>query len=228
MWEIGRLSAKYESNGNPGAIGYDAGGGWSYGTNQIETKGGTFGFFMSFLQEHYQGIWKILQDAGGYPAALKGDANFKQTWVNLANSNTQQFKDAQHDFIVDRFYGVTIKRLASSNINLATPPRSKTLADVLYSLSVMAGSGAVKPSGAGCCGLVFDTLCTLNAMKIINSLDDAALIDGIYAQKLKRIDTGREYKNQSPAIRASVRNRVVNEHKDAVAELASERAGTLT
>src|ERR1035441_9379970 len=161
MWEIGRLSSHYESDGNPGAIGYDSGGGWSYGINQIETKGGTFNTFMTFLQGNYQSIWKTLQTAGGNSAAIRGTDDFKATWENQAKTNTQQFTDAQHDFIVDRMYGVTIKRLALANINLATPPRSKTLADVIYSLAVMAGPGAVKSSGAGCCGLVFDTLCTL-------------------------------------------------------------------
>jgi hypothetical protein len=54
-------------------------------------------------------------------------------------------------------------------------------------------------------------------------VQDAVLIDAIYNQKLKRIDSGREYGTLPPNIRASVRNRVVSEHKDAVAELAQER-----
>ena len=224
MWEIGQLSAKYESHGNPGAIGFDPGGGWSYGTNQIETKGGTFGFFMEYLKVHYQTLYKTLASCGGYVAALKGDPDFKALWESLAKTDTSEFTYAQHDFIVSQMYGVAIKRLATSKINLASPPRTNTLADVIYSLSVMAGPGSVKPSGAGSCGLIFDALCTLGAIKTVDAVDDAPLIDAIYTQKLKRIDTGREYRTQPQNIVKAVRNRIVNEHLDAVAELAAERA----
>ncbi len=179
---------------------------------------------MSFIQTNYPAIYEILQDAGGYQAALKGTDAFKAVWHDQAKNNTEQFKFAQHDFIVDKFYGTAVKRLASSKINLATPPHTWTLADVIYSLSVMAGPGSVKPSGAGSCGLIFDALCALKAVDSVDKLDDAPLIDEIYNQKLKRIDMGREYRTQPPNIIKAVRNRVVNEHRDAVAMLAAERA----
>ena len=83
MWEIGTLSAKYESSGDPGAIGYDPGGGWSYGTNQIETKGGTFGFFLAFLQTHYPALYTTLQMLVGSRAALAGTEAFKDVWKGL-------------------------------------------------------------------------------------------------------------------------------------------------
>lgn len=221
---IGKLSDKYESGGNPGAIGYDSGGGWSYGTNQIETKSGTFGFFMEYLKDSYPALYKTLQAGGGYPAALKGNEAFKTLWESLATTDLIEFTSAQHDFVVYQMYDVAIKRLASSKINLKSPPRTNTLADVIYSMSVMAGPGSVKPSGAGSCGLIFDALCGLKAVQTVDQLDDAPLIDAIYAQKLKRIDTGREYRTQSQSIIKAVRNRIVNEHQDAVAELVAERA----
>jgi hypothetical protein len=223
MPEIGQLSRKYESNGDPGAIGFDPGGLWSYGVAQIETKNGTFGFFMGFLQDHYPSIYNTLQAAGGFTAATKGTEEFKSVWKQQATDNREQFNHAQHDFIVDRFYGVAIKRLGQSKINLASPPRSFTLADVIYSLSVMAGVGNVKASGAGSCGLIFDALCALKAVTSVDSIDDSILIDAIYEQKLKRIDSGREYGSQPPKSKASVRNRVVNEHKDALVMLQTER-----
>ena len=136
----------------------------------------------------------------GSTAALQGTEAFKTVWEGLAKTDTVEFTNAQHDFIVDQMYGVAIKRLASAKINLASPPRTNTLADVIYSMAVMAGPGSVKPSGAGCCGLVFDALCSLKAVTTVDKTDDAPLIDAIYTQKLKRIDTGREYRSQPPEI----------------------------
>jgi hypothetical protein len=37
---LGNLSKRYESDSKPGAIGFDAVGGWSYGLYQIATRFG--------------------------------------------------------------------------------------------------------------------------------------------------------------------------------------------
>ena len=220
---IGKLSEKYESNGDPGAIGFDPGGGFSYGASQIETKQGTFGFFMAFIQGSYPTVFNALEGAGGYKGALAGTEEFKAAWIALAKTDTIEFSNAQHDFIVHQMYDVAIKRLASAKIFLSSPPRTNTLADVIYSMSVMGGPGTVKSSGAGSCGLIFDAICAVGAIKTVDKLDDAPLIDAIYNQKLKRIDTKREYSKQPQNIVKAVRNRIVNEHKDAVDMLAVER-----
>jgi hypothetical protein len=222
--EIGKLSAKYESNGDPGAIGFDAGGGWSYGTNQIATKTGTFGYFLMFCKDHYPEISAALESAGGFKGATDGTAAFKLAWKG-ASKHFSDFGKCQHEYIVENMYGTTIKRLKAANIDLSSPPRTNTLADVIYSLSVMAGPGTVKANGSGCCGLIVDTKARLNVTDI-STVTDAVLIDAIYNEKLQRIDSGREYKNQTDQIKHSVRNRVVNEHKDAVAMLAAEVQAT--
>ena len=41
MDTLGRLSARFESNGRPDAIGFDAKGGFSYGAYQIASRTGT-------------------------------------------------------------------------------------------------------------------------------------------------------------------------------------------
>ncbi len=209
---IGHLSEKFESNGDPGAIGFDPLGGNSYGISQIETKNGTFGFFMEFLKKSYPNYYKTLQDAGGFIAATKGTDEFKNTWKKLAKDNPEEFKLVQHEFIVETMYKVAINRLKTVQIDLSSPPHSNALADVIYSLSVMAGPGVAKANGSGSCGLIVDALHSLD----LNKLDEKTIIDKIYEQKLKRIDTGREYSKQPVNIRKSVRNRIVHEHLDAL------------
>jgi len=54
--ELGSLNGRYESSGNPGAIGCDKTGGWSYGTYQLATKRGTFAGFLAFLKTTYPGF----------------------------------------------------------------------------------------------------------------------------------------------------------------------------
>ena len=224
MHQLGSLSAKYESNQDPAAIGFDLGGGWSYGTYQLATRPGTFGYFLEFCKIHYHAIYEPLEAAGGFAAASQGTNAFRTAWKALAALQRDLFTKAQFEFIVASEYDVTISRMQRVNIDLSN--RSYTLADVLFSLACMAGPGTFKSSGAGCCGLVFDTLTDLNAMNSVSTLDDKILIDGLYNQKIKRIDTQREYRAEPASIVASVRKRVENEHIDAINELAIERSLT--
>jgi len=221
--EIGKLSAKNESNGDAGAIGYDPGGGFSYGINQIETKLGTFASFMDFILVKHPAIHQALTDLGGTEAAKKGTEEFKAGWKALAKTDTANFKAAQHDFIVEKFYCLSIARLKAAKIDLTSPPRSNALADVIYSLAVMAGAGSVKANGPGACGLIFDALTSINGVATVDRIDDAKLINVIYAEKLKRIDTGKEYAKQPANIKLSVRNRMLRENADALKMLAAEK-----
>ncbi|MDY7001705.1 MAG: hypothetical protein SVS15_07990, partial [Thermodesulfobacteriota bacterium] len=47
----GFLSARFESQGDPGAVSHDRVGGTSYGTYQISSKAGTFESFLSYLKD---------------------------------------------------------------------------------------------------------------------------------------------------------------------------------
>ena len=77
--EIGSISAEYESNNNPKAVGYDNGGGYSYGKYQIETKYGTMSDYIKYLKTkpEYREYANILSNAGGYGLTYRknGDCN---------------------------------------------------------------------------------------------------------------------------------------------------------
>ena len=77
--DLGSISAKYESNGKPGAIGRDSTGGYSYGSYQIATKTGTMGTFMNYLkkEQKYSNIYTSLNNAGGNSGATSGSSHLK-------------------------------------------------------------------------------------------------------------------------------------------------------
>ena len=72
--ELGTLSRRFESNGNPGAIGRDTNGGWSYGLYQLSARQGTLGRFLRFIgqQPEFSAAAAALEAAGGESAARLG------------------------------------------------------------------------------------------------------------------------------------------------------------
>ena len=101
---------KLWNNGN-----LDKTGGWSYGTYQIATKDGTMNDYLTHLQKNpnYQNYYNLLQQAGGYNAALTGSEQFKKTWADL--SNDQNFLQAQQDFIIEKKLSPTMNRVNDIN-----------------------------------------------------------------------------------------------------------------
>ena len=137
-YKPGTLSASFESNGNPAAIGYDKTGGYSYGTYQIETKNGTMKDFLAFLtsQTAYRNYALQLQQAGGFSGAYNKTPNFAQTWSSLAKD--PDFIQAQHDFIVERKLQPLLQNINHiKGLNLEQ--RHPVIKDVLYSIAVQHG-----------------------------------------------------------------------------------------
>ena len=225
MPELGVLSSKYESAGNPGAIAFDGPGGWSYGSYQIATKVGTFAAFLKFCHADFPDTAVILEAAGGNAGATAGTDIFKACWTALAKEHRDDFARVQHEFIVATHYGLAIHMLVISGYDLSK--RSHTVAEVLFSLAVAAGPGSTRPSKSGlrlgCAGEVCDAILAVGRPLV--EIDDHILIDAVYSEKLKRIDTGKEYATQTAQIKASVRKRFVKEQIDAETMLGEELAG---
>jgi type VI secretion system (T6SS) spike protein VgrG3 len=218
--DVTKLSAKYESAGNPGAIGYDLAGGWSYGAAQIATRVGSMVSFLAFLQQSYPAFHAALIAAGGNAAATIGSQVFKAAWVKLATTATAAFLCCQQDFIIEKTYTVALRELATVQIDLSA--RGCTLQNSIYSFSVMAGPGQPIANGRGACGLIFDAIQILGGAQQLCQFSDLSILNQMYANKLKRIDSRVEYASANPAIRESVRNRVIHEHQDALAMIATE------
>ena len=121
---LGSLSAKYESGGNPGAIGYDKTGGLSYGTYQFSHNNA-----QRFVQE------------SPYAKAFAGipfnSQQFQQKWKEIAQKDPQGFAKAQHDYIAKTHYEPVINRLAK--IGVDPNSLSQTAKDVIWSTAVQHG-----------------------------------------------------------------------------------------
>lgn len=205
--ELGSLSARYESRGNAGAIGYDRVGGWSYGTYQVAANTGSMENFMNFMNSNYPDIYNQLQAAGGAAAARQGTDTFKQTWRSIMSDGVG--KEAQHAFGVNLYYVPAANRLQRlTGIDIST--RSKTLQDVLWSSAIQHGD----TGGPNVFKRALESLGT-------NNPTDDAWIRAIYAER--GANNGMKYFGGStPQIRQGVLNRFRNEEADALASLRQE------
>ena len=198
---LGRLSARYESNGRPDAIGFDDKGGFSYGAYQIATRTDTVTSFLAYLRTHQPAMHTALQAAGGAVAAKAGSEAFKKAWVGLARDAS--FGQAQHDFIRDTHYQPFVRKL-KAELALDADARSPALRDVLWSVAVQHGAAntIVKTALAG---------------RAASSLDDKALIQVIYAERSK---VEVYFASSSPQVQAAVAQRFVDERLQALTMLA--------
>lgn len=189
---LGNLSKRYESNGKPGAIGFDAVGGWSYGLYQIATRTGTMSLFLAWLaNSRYKWAYEQLKRAGGDIAARDGSAAFKAAWTDLADD--PEFTNAQHEYIKFSHYDVQAAQVKAAGVDPET--RSGALRDVVWSTAVQHGAktnvitGVIAEHGA---------------------LPDAQLIPLIYAERRTR------FGSSTAAVRKSVMSRFDSEQAEAL------------
>ena len=189
---IGQLSKRYESNGRPGAIGFDAVGGWSYGLYQIATRTGTMSLFLTWLANSaYKFAYERLKRAGGDIAARDGSDAFKAAWTALADD--PEFTNAQHDYIKVSHYDVQAAWVKAAGVD--PEQRSGALRDVIWSTAVQHGAktnvitGVIAEHGA---------------------LPDAELIPLIYQERRTR------FGSSTAAVRASVMRRFDSEQAEAL------------
>jgi hypothetical protein len=121
---VGSLSQRFESSGDPGAIGRDSTGGWSYGAYQLAHSNA-----------------KRFVDASPYARDFQGIAfnspQFRQKWKEVARRDPQGFKQAQQSFIEQTHIAPQMQKLASAGIN---PARySPVFQEVLFSTAVQHG-----------------------------------------------------------------------------------------
>lgn len=198
---LGRLSARFESNGRADAIGFDSEGGFSYGAYQIATRTGTMAAFLGHLKTRFALLHAPLLAAGGEAAALAGSEAFKKAWVALARDAS--FGQAQHDFIRETHYQPFVRKL-KADLALDADARSAALRDVLWSVAVQHGAANT-------------IVQTALAGRAASSLDDKALIQAIYAERGK-VDV--YFASSTPQVRAAVAQRFIDERTQALTMLA--------
>lgn len=200
--ELGALSKRFESNGKPGAIGFDTTGGFSYGAYQIASKTGTLARFIDFLGTAFAGLQAALQAAGGAAAGLAGTAGFKAAWRHLAATDPS-FATAQHAFIQTTHYDPFAARLLAT-LGLDLAARSRALRNVAWSIAVQHGPA----------NKVF-----ANALagKDVAAMADDAIIAAVYAE---RGNLMRYFPRSTPRVKEALAGRFDEEERLALAMLA--------
>lgn len=121
---LGSLSARFESKGNPGVIGYDNTGGLSYGAYQLAHNNAQIFVNQSKYANEFKGIPFNSQQ-------------FQNKWKQVAARDPQGFLQAQHDFIQKTHFEPQVKKLESAGIDVASLPQ--VVKDVIWSTAVQHG-----------------------------------------------------------------------------------------
>lgn len=199
--KLGQLSRKFESNGRPGAIGFDTKGGFSYGTYQIATRTGTMEKFLAFLGQQFPAFAQKLGAAGGAVAALGGSDAFKDAWIGLAADPA--FADAQHRYIAASHYAPFAKRLLDKQ-GLDLDARTAVLRDVAWSVAVQHGPA----------NKVFDAALPNNGAGM---LADAKIIPLVYGE---RSNVDKYFPSSTAQVKEALVARFKEELKLAMSRLA--------
>lgn len=124
--KTGALSQRFESSGDPGAIGYDSTGGWSYGTYQLAHNNA-----------------KRFVEQSPYSSAFAGvpfnSQAWRDTWKRVAKQDPQGFANAQQAYIERTHLQPQITKLASQGVDLNR--FSPVMREVVFSTAVQHGPG---------------------------------------------------------------------------------------
>lgn len=191
---LGSLSAKYESNNNPRAKGYDKNGGHSYGRYQIETRHGTMLDYIKYLKSkpEYRDFADTLNDAGGYEGAYNKTEDFVTAWDKL--SANRDFNDSQQQFILDKKLAPVLRGVKKIK-GFDVENRDFVIKQMLYSLATQHGEGNALELIRNAIG---DSAENLSDEDLINRIYDERSKVDIYFQGSTLSDRENIKKNRLP------------------------------
>jgi hypothetical protein len=196
--KLGDLSAKYESNGDPGAISSGEGdaGGVSYGAYQFSTNAGVPRQFIAWLESMGYSYAEPLAAAGE-----PGTEGFSDAWLAVAIEDPDGFLAAQHEFVRQTYYEPARERALAAGINIEG--RSFALQNVVWSAAVQYGAYYVKE--------LFEDAAARLGITTAADADEAALIQAIY-----EVRASDEWTAGSPELRPGLIARFEAEGQDAL------------
>ncbi len=204
--DLGSLSAKYESNGDPGTVSSGAGdaGGVSYGSYQFATNTGSAQRFVDGLKTSHPEYYERLKDF------KPGTTEFSNAWKQLAKDDPTGFAKAQHEAIASSHYQPAMAKIEEKHPDFSK--RSSALRNVIWSAAVQHGS-------QGCANIVDSVL----SGKDVSKMSDEEIIKAIYAERGRTNANGGlvHFPSCSSDVQESVKNRFQNECNDALAQLKS-------
>lgn len=121
---IGTLSEKYESGGDPGVIGYDSTGGYSYGAYQLA----------------HQNAKKFVEQspyAKEFQSLTFNSPEWQAKWKEIAKEDPEGFGQSQKSYISNTHYAPQLSKIVNSGIDINK--FSPVLQDVIWSTAVQHG-----------------------------------------------------------------------------------------
>ena len=202
---LGDLSKKYESNGDPAAISTGIGdlGGKSYGMYQMSSDLGVVADFLDWAQTRGYGFARNLK------RCTIGSKVFDFRWKLTANIMKEEFTEAQHRFIKERYYDIAAKLLDEAMYDLNN--HTEVMADVVWSRAVQNGPYQIVE--------MFTEACKSIGYPNLSYVDDRAfdynMIEAVYQNVCKT----EEWTNGSPALREGLYARFDAECAEALARV---------
>jgi hypothetical protein len=190
----GLLAARFESNGDPGVIGYDRVGGTSYGMYQISSRAGTFDGFLTYLDRHAPKWAEALRGAGKANTGSTTGA-VPAAWKDIAQAEPERFADVQHEFIRETHFLPAARKVAELT-GLDLEGEGGVLAQVLWSTAVQHGA-------SGSARIFASAVDAVNR----NGADDfgKSLIQEVYAHRSGQFGSSTE------RVRSAVHSRFASE-----------------
>lgn len=121
---LGQLSATFESREDPGAIGYDSTGGFSYGKYQLAHNNALDFIRKSPFADAFRGL-------------TFNSPKWREKWKEVARTDPKNFEQEQHAYIAATHYKPQVDKLKAAGIDVSK--LSQAMKDVIWSTAVQHG-----------------------------------------------------------------------------------------
>lgn len=222
-----KLSAKYESNGDPAAVSSGSGdhGGISYGIYQLSSNAGSVGSFLRFACRYKN---EALANYGKVLSEFEVNSNgFIREWKSIGSIDPAGFAELQNAYAKSVYYDEAAQKLRRAHYNIET--KSKAMQAVLFSRAIQYGAGnmiELYTEAAMRLGYV-------NLSYVDDQYFDKEMIASIYDFLIEECDRAynkgngtyhspKDWANGShTVVKAGLKNRFVNEKADALGMMGS-------
>lgn len=202
--QLGYISAREESNGDPGALGLNPNdkGGASFGVWQLSSKMGSVDEFLSFIKNKNEEIYSQLSEAKKQDNN-KFEDNFISKWKEIAKNNYDVFYELQRLFIKHNHFDAFIKSAKKNNLNINYLLDYNSTSNMIWSTCVQHGpEGTIK---------IFKKISPITSMEV--------LIERVYEERLNVISKSYPPNSPNPGIVSlynGIKNRLDNEKDEII------------
>lgn len=205
--KLGDLSARYESNGDPGAIAHTPGdlGGASYGAYQFATASGVPQAFIQFCVTCGYANAQALVEAG-----MPGTDCFDGIWESVAQGDPEGFLEIQWQYVKASYFDVAMAYLRDAGWDFDSIPDKNVwaaISQIIWSAAVQYGPKWVPD--------LFN-----EAEQAADIGDPHAFIQALYAVRSESRNSNDWISTSNPEnIVEALRNRFASECQDALVML---------